>query len=507
MSEFFSAFTDGLGMISLLSCGLSIVGVIVGIIFGALPGLNAVTAVSVFLPVTFFLPPVPSIAFLMGLYVGGIYGGSITAILINTPGTPAAAATVLDGYVMTKQGKSRKALDMALFASVFGGIFSCIVLTFGAPVLASVAIKFGPAEYFALGVFGMTIVATLSTGNLAKGLAAACIGLFLSFIGLDPVLGTTRLTFGSTELLSGISTVPACIGIFAMGEVLLQSERLLKQGKSEMAVTAGPKLTWKEFKHSLFSIVRGSAIGTIIGAIPATGTATAAFVSYNEAKRTSKNRANFGNGEVEGVAAAESSNNAVTGGAMIPLLTLGVPGDPTTAVILGALMVQGLTPGPTLFTREAPTMNALFISLIICNVIMLIVGIFGNRFYQNIIKIPKRILQPVIFALCVIGTFAINNRPTDVLIMFLLGILAYVLAKFRFPVTPIILSMILGTMTENYLRLGLTVSRGNYLKYMWQHPIAIFFMALALFSVLFAAWRETEGVRKRAKEKKKQQNA
>jgi len=489
-------------MISWLSCGLSVIGVIVGIVFGALPGLNAVTAVSVFLPVTFFMPPVPSIAFLLGLYVGGIYGGSVTAILINTPGTPAAAATVLDGYQMTKQGKSRKALDMALWASVYGGIFSCLVLMVGAPALASIAIKFGPAEYFTLGVFGMTIVASLTSGNLAKGLAAACIGLFLSFVGLDPVLGTTRLTFGTTELLSGINTVPACIGIFAMTEVLLQSEKILKQDKSQMAVTAGPKLTIKEFLKHWVSIIRGGVIGTIVGAIPATGTATAAFLSYNEAKRTSKNRDKFGQGEIEGVAAAEASNNAVTGGAMIPLLTLGVPGDPTTAVILGALMVQGLTPGPTLFTREAPTMNALFISLIICNVILLIVGIFGNRFYQNIIKIPKRFLQPIIFSLCIIGTFAINNSNIDVLIMFLLGVLGYIMTKFKFPTTPIILSMILGGMTENYLRLGLTVSRGNYWGYLTQKPIAVFFMLLAIFSVLFAVWRETEGLRKKAKAKK-----
>lgn len=497
MTGFFSAFSQGFGMISWLSCGLSVVGVIVGIIFGALPGLNAVTGVSVFLPVTFFLPPVPSIAFLMGLYVGGIYGGSITAILINTPGTPAAAATVLDGYQLTLQGKSRKALDTALYASVFGGIVSCIILTFCAPALASVAIKFGPAEYFTLGVFGMTIVATLTTGNLVKGLASACIGLFLSFIGLDPVLGTTRLTFGKTELLGGISTVPACIGIFAMTEVLLQAERLMKEGKSDMAMTAGPKLTWREFKSCLFSIARGSILGTIVGAIPATGTATAAFVSYNEAKRTSKNHENFGKGEIEGVAASESSNNAVTGGAFIPLLTLGVPGDPTTAVMLGALMVQGLTPGPSLFTREAPTMNALFISLLICNVIMLIVGIVGNRFYQNIIKIPKRILQPIIFSLCIIGTFAISNSSTDVLIMFILGILGYLMTKFGFPTTPIILSMILGNMTENYLRLGLTVCRGNYWKYLTNKPIAVFFMILTVLSLAFAAYREIETQKKR----------
>ena len=489
-------FIGGFSTLSLEVVLMVCLGVVVGIIFGALPGLTATTAISVFLPVTFYMSPVTAIGFLIGLYVGGIYGGSVTAILINTPGTPASAATALDGYKMAQQGKAKKALQAALYGSTFGGLLSTIILVFVAQIIANVAVNFATAEYFWLGIFGLTIVASLSGKNMVKGLVAACIGLFLGFIGMDPVNGAVRFTFGNITLLKGVQLVPACIGFFAMSEVLTQIDRSRKDEKQDAGAAIGPKLSAKEFFSHWKLLLKSSLIGTGVGAIPATGSTVAAFLAYNSAKNSSKSPETFGEGNLEGVLAAESSNNAVTGGALIPLLTLGIPGDTSTAVMLGALMIQGLTPGPMLFQNQGDKVYGIFITVMIANIAMLLIGKLSVGAYQNVVRIPRRILQPIVFGLCIIGTYAINTEPFDVLIMFIFGFLGYIMQKLGFPVTPTILALILGSMTEKYLRTGLMVNEGSFIKMMSGRWIAFFFVALTIFSILYSVARETDLLKK-----------
>ena len=326
-------------------------GMIVGIIIGALPGLTATMGVALALPLTFTMEPVTAIVLLIAIYCGGIYGGSITAILMKTPGTPAAAATAIDGYELAKKGQAKKALDMALWASVFGGIASFFALFFIAPQLAKFALKFGPPEFACLALFGLTIIISMASGSLVKGLIAGCIGVAMGFIGIDKVENCMRFTFDSTDLINGLRLVPCMIGLFAMSQVYTQYEEMFaNKGKEKLKIESGNSLTFVEFFKEIGNLIRGSVIGILIGAMPGTGSAIASFLNYNEAKRFSKDKENIGKGSLSGVCASEVANNAVTGAAFIPLLTLGIPGDVTTAVILGALMMQGLIPGTTFFT-------------------------------------------------------------------------------------------------------------------------------------------------------------
>ena len=484
----------GLTQISWESLLFVVIGVVIGIVFGAMPGLTATTGVTVFLPVTFFMESSVAIAFLLGIYCGGIYGGSITAILINTPGTPSAACTTLDGYQMAKKGDARKALQMALYASVFGGLFSDIVLLISAPQIAKFAINFSAAEYFSLGVFGLTIVASLSSGNLTKGFAACCLGLFISFVGMDKVNSAARFTFGTISMMQGIDTVPCCIGFFALAELIRQAEESIsnpiRSGDIHFESTAGKNITRKEWNKSWPTILKGSVIGTVIGAIPATGPAIAAFASYNTASHSSYAKDEFGTGAIDGVAAAESANNAVTGGALIPLLTLGIPGDVVTAVLLSALTIQGITAGPSLFAKQAPVVYGIFITCFICNIVMCIIGTLGINVYQHIMKVPNHFLQPLIFGLCVIGVYALQTRVYDVFLMMIFAVIGWLMDKFDFPVAPVILALILGSMVETYLRRMLTVARGSPLKYMLGRPISLVFWGLTIFAVAYTIIRD-----------------
>lgn len=485
-----SNIVAGFQQVSTLDCILMIAfGTLLGIVIGALPGLTATTGVAIFLPLTFYMEPVPALGFLVGIFCGGMYGGSVTAILINTPGTPAGAATILDGHPLALKGEAYRALQMALYASVIGGLISSIALMFFAPILASAALKFSYAEYFALGVFGLSIVAGLSNGNIFKGILSCTIGLFIGCMGMDPISGYPRLTFGITSFLGGFALIPVLIGIFAFAELIKQCADKAQRGdaKEEVLAVSGKGLTKNDWKRCLPPIIKGSLIGTFVGAVPATGGGTAAFLSYGEQRRVTKDP-NYGNGSIEGVAASESANNGATGGTLIPMLCLGIPGDSVTAVMMGALIIQGLTPGPTLFTEHADTVNGLYVALLLANIFMLALGQAGLRWFYKVCLIPKEILQPIIFGLCLIGAYAANSNMFDVGSMLFFGLIGYILLRFGIPMTPILLGLILGNITESNLRRGLIPTKGDFLAFI-NRPICLVILAFTIFSLVFTIVR------------------
>ena len=461
-----------------------IAGTLGGIIIGALPGLTATMGVALLTPLTFSMPPTTGLVMLCGIYCGAIYGGSISAILINTPGTPAAAATVFDGHPLAKKGLAGKALGMSAIASFCGGIFSALCLTFIAPELARVALSFSSPEYFAMGCLGLSIVASISGDYVIRGLLSACVGLILGMIGIDGLNGSPRFTFGLVDMLNGVSFIPVLIGLFAVSEALRTTESMLKNAHIDFKLSGVlPSLT--ELKGCAKTLLKGSVIGTIVGIIPATGGDIAAFISYGEAKRSSKDGDKFGTGILEGVAAPESANNGATGGALIPLLTLGIPGDSVTAIFLGALMLQGLRPGPLLFKDNSDVVYAIFAGMFLANLIFLLFGLFAIKYIARVINIPKPILTPIIFVLCIVGSYSINNSLFDLLVMMIFGILGYLMDKFKFPVSPIVLALILGPMVESEFRRSLLLSQGDYSVF-FTRPICLFILAMTTFSIVGA---------------------
>ncbi|MCL1939512.1 MAG: tripartite tricarboxylate transporter permease [Desulfovibrionaceae bacterium] len=465
---------------------LLVAGMLFGVIIGALPGLTGTMAVTLLLPFTFYMEPVPALLLLIAVYKGAMYGGSISAILIKTPGTGAAACTVLDGYPLAQQGKAGKALYMALYASCTADFISNLSLIFCAGLIASFALSFGPPEFFMLIAFSLTIVASLAGEELFKGLIAGCIGLLLSTIGIDLVYGTYRYTGGSVDLMSGISFIPLIIGLFAIPEVLKACTGRPPKVETVTAV-GGDRVTWAEFKRCFKTTIRGSFIGVILGAIPGIGGAPAAYMSYNEAKRLSPNRDNFGKGELEGVAAAEAGNNGCAGATLIPLLSLGVPGDVVTAVMLGAFMMHNLTPGPLLFQENITIVYAIYIGIMITSVLMLIAGMGCIRAFSKIVHIPKYVLFPVILLVCCYGSFSINNSMFDVLVMGVLGIMGYVLAVFKFPEAPLLVGFVLGPLFEDNLRRSLILSHGSP-GIFFSSVICWIFFILTLLSLGYTVW-------------------
>ena len=463
-----------------------IFGVIVGVFVGAIPGLTATMAVALALPFTFSLQPVTAILLLVGIYKGGMYGGSITAILIKTPGTPAAACTLLDGYPMTQQGKARKALQTALYSSCIADFISNLSLIFFAAYLAKIALNFGPPEFFWLICFSLTIIVSVSGDAVIKGLIAACLGILTSTIGLDPVYGSERLTFESFDLMDGISFVPLMIGLFAIPEVIEFYYR--KVEPTVVTVVDHSKLTWHEFRKYLKTIVRSSVIGVIIGSIPGTGATSAAFISYGEAKRTSPNKDNFGEGEPEGVAASEAGNNGVAGATLIPLLSLGIPGDVITATILGAFMIHGLTPGPLMFQDNLAMIYAIFCGIMLSSIVLLIVGSITIRHFSKIAEVPKAILLPLVLLFCVFGTFAVNNNVFDIALMFLFGLLGFFFLRVKMASAPFLIGFILGPMLEDNLRRTVLIGKGDPMIF-FRGPITWIFIGLTIGSLIFAIRR------------------
>ena len=436
------------------------IGVLVGTVIGAIPGMTTPMGVALALPFTFTMNPVTGILLLLGIYKGGLYGGSITAILIKAPGTPAASCTVLDGYPLTQKGDARKALDMALYASCFADFLSNLSLILLAGILATFALKFGPPEFFTLIVFSLTIIAGVSGDNIVRGIVSAGFGLMFATIGLDMVYGTNRFIFDQWNLMGGLSFIPVLIGLFALPEIFNYFASR-SSDRHESAVMSGIGAGFAEFKRCFKSIFRGSLIGVVLGAIPGIGGAPSAFLSYSEAKRTSPNRQNFGKGELEGVAAAEAGNNGVAGATMIPLLALGVPGDVITAVILGAFMIHGLRPGPVMFVENLPMIYALFIGIMLSSAYLFVIGKFSIRAISRISEVPNRILYPIVLIFCLFGCFAINNSPFDVLVMLLMGCLGYLMLIYKFPTPPFLIAFILGPLLEDNFRQSMILSDGG----------------------------------------------
>lgn len=467
---------------SFIALGL---GVFIGVIVGAIPGLTTPMAVALTLPFTFTLSPVTGILLLLGVYKGGIYGGSITAILINAPGTPAASCTVLDGYPMAKKGEAKRALDIALYSSCVADFISNIALILFAGVLASFALKFGPAEVFTLIFFSLTIISGVSGTQLLKGMASACLGLLLATIGMDLVYGTNRFIFGQTDLLAGLNFIPVLIGLFAVPEIL--NFFCKEQVKLEKNPLAGIGASIKDFFRCFKTIIRGSFIGVILGAIPGIGAAPSAFLSYSEAKRTSKNADNFGKGEIEGVAAAEAGNNGVAGATMIPLLALGIPGDVITAIILGAFMIHGLRPGPLMFNENIELIYAIFMGIMLSSIYLFGIGKICIKFISKISDIPHRILFPVVLILCIFGSYAVNNSTFDIAVMFLMGILGFAMLKLNIPTAPFLIGFILGPMLEDSFRQSLLISRGSYAIF-FSTPICWFFWVLTVIIIGMSFW-------------------
>ncbi|MCI8453992.1 MAG: C4-dicarboxylate ABC transporter permease [Lachnospiraceae bacterium] len=480
--------TSVLNLLTLSNLAAIHAGLFAGIIIGALPGLSATMGVALLMPLTFGMDTVTAIVLLLGVYCGGIYGGSITAILIKTPGTAASAATSLDGYPLAQEGKAGLALDVALKASVAGGIVSALVLLLVAEKISTFALHFAAPEYFSLALFGLTIIASIGGENQLKGMIAGMMGLLIACVGMDPINGSNRFIFGITELLGGIGVIPAMVGLFAVTEIMNKAKTIQKE-KDTVLAFSNERISWRELLKSWPNLLRSSLIGTFIGAIPGTGAATASFLAYNEARRTSKKKELFGKGSTEGVAASEAANNGVTGATLIPLLTLGIPGDTVTAILLGAFMMKGITPGPSLIESRPEIVYTIMVSMILINLFMLVQGRFFVRVFANVTKIPTALLLPLLITLCVIGSYSCGNSVFDVKLAILFGLIGYVMMKLEIPLTPMVIAIVLGGIAESNLRRGVAMASGDYTIF-FRRPISLFFILLAVFSLCFPTIRQ-----------------
>ena len=493
MLSFASVLTIGNTFICLL-------GVAVGIIIGALPGLTPTMGVALLLPVTFSMDTIPSFALLLGIYVGGTYGGSISAILIRTPGTPQAVATVLDGYPLARSGKASEALSAACIASGFGGIFSNIVLICLAGQIAKVALAFGPAEYFAIGIFGLSMVASFCAKSISKGIFSCGVGLMISTVGVDQIGGMSRFAY-TKNMLGGIQTVSALIGLFALAEVISKAVDSVNNVQIEATKVSSKLVPFSVVVKNLPNMLRSAIISTFIGIVPATGGGIAAFLAYNEARRASKNPEMFGKGAYAGVFAAETANNGVTGGALVPLLTLGIPGDTITAVLMGALTIQGLTPGPMLFQNNPDVVTGIYTMLLICNVLMIVLGLLGTRVFMHVIKIPNEFLLPCVMLLCFVGSFASGNKIFDVRTAVAMGVVGFLFSLGDIPAAPALLGIILGSTIETNFRRAMVISRGSYSIFAAK-PISLAFLTISILSILFVALRDVLPTKKNKERKR-----
>lgn len=488
LDMFYVGFSQILALKPLI---LIFLGVGVGIIFGAIPGLTATMAVALCLPLTFGMHPVDGMALLIGLYIGGVSGGLISAILIKIPGTPSSIATTFDGYPMAEKGEAGKALGAGIFYSFLGGSFSFLVLFFIAPPLADIALKFGPPEYFSIAIFSLTLIASLSTGSTIKGLMSGIVGVLLSCVGTAPIDAFPRFTFGFHELDGGFNLLPALVGLFAITEILktAESEIEIKLDHIASYKIKGFGFTGKEFIQQLGNFIRSALIGTGIGILPGIGGGTSNILSYIAAKKMSKHPEKFGTGILDGVVASETANNASIGGALVPLLAMGIPGDTVTAMLLGGLMIHGLSPGPLLFTTSGNIVYGIFAALIVANFVMVLMEYFGIRFFVRLLKIPKHIMLPIIIVFCVVGAYGLNNRVFDAWSVMLFGVIGYAFEKWGFPLAPVILGFILGPIAETNLRRGLMMTQGDFLPFLTK-PVSGAFLIIALVSVLYSVIKE-----------------
>lgn len=479
-----TALPDALGLLfTAQGLAVLILGTMLGIIMGALPGIGSTVAVAMILPFTLTMDQAPAILLLIAIYAGSVYGGSVSAILINTPGTPQSAATCLDGYPMAQRGDAGKALGWATLASVAGGLSSALLLIFAAPQLAAFALNFGPIETFALVLLGLTCIVSVSEGSLIKGLLAGMIGLFLANVGGDPITGEARFTFGYFPLISGFNLLAVVIGVFALSEVLIRVSQKIDSTASLVSFSGIVLPALSEWKNRLANLVKSVCIGCGIGVLPGTGAATAAFISYAEARRSSKNAHNFGNGEPDGLVASEAANNAVTGGALIPTMALGIPGDAVTAVMLATLTLHGISPGVRLMTDNPVLIAAIFSGFFLINLLLLPLGMIVSKIAAPLLRMRESFMLAAIAVLCVVGVFFVRGNPLDLLVMVVAGIAGFILRRQGFPMPPLVIGMVLGPTLEISLRQGLILTDGSFSAFFTGHPIASL-LALAALCML-----------------------
>ena len=481
MSEFLAAFPQIFS--SPMAFVLILLGCVVGIIFGCIPGLTAGIAIALFLPLTFKMEIIPSFTLLLALYIGGISGGLISAILIKIPGTPASVATVFDGGPMADKGQAWKALSVAIVFSFIGTLIGVGILCFLTPILGKFSLMLGVFEYFSVAVFSLTLVSALCGSSLTKGLIACLIGLFLATIGAAPVDGFTRFTFGNHALDAGFNEVPALVGLFAISE-LLNSARPSEVAKGMARINRkGFGMSAREFFGQLPNAIRSGLIGCFIGILPGIGGSVCNLLSYGVAKKSSKHPEKFGTGIIDGIVASETANNACIGGTMVPLLTLGIPGDAVTAILLGAFTINGLTPGPMFYSDNIKLIYVIFALMLVCAIATFVIQYFGIKGFTQLLRVPKNLLLPMVMVLCIIGSFGANNRIFDVWTLLAWGVLGFVLSKFDIPLTPIIMGFILGPICEKYLRRGLMMSRNDFSAF-FTRPISGLFLWLSIAMVL-----------------------
>jgi putative tricarboxylic transport membrane protein len=459
-----------------------ILGSVLGIVVGAIPGLTATMAIALLIPFTFSMEPISGIVMLLAIYAGGIYAGGIAAILIRTPGTPAAAATLLDGYPMAQRGEAGRAIGIATISSGIGGLFSACALTLFAPLLATLALRFSAPEYFALAVFGLTVTMSLAGNSPLRGFVSVLVGLYIGMIGIDPIGGFPRLTFGFSELSGGFNFVAVMIGLFSLAEAFRQIEQMGTLPPVPPAVrNVLPRMgeilgMWKVY-------LRSCVYGLIVGVAPGIGAETSSFLSYAETKRTSKDPSRFGKGAPEGVAAAQAAENGSTGGDLLPMLTLGVPGDAATAVLMGALTIHNLQPGPMLFQERPDLIHEIFAGMISANIAFVVLGLLGARLFAKVVQIDRRVLVPLVCLLSLVGAYAIDNNPFDVWVTLAFGTIGWLMQRNGFPVSPLVLALILGGMMESNLRRSLIMGLGSPAVFL-DRPIALAILALAGLSLV-----------------------
>ncbi len=493
----FNAFSIGFSQVGTPEIILwTIFSVLLGIIFGSIPGISTSMGIALMLPITFKMPFILSLGVILGLYVGGTSGGLISAILLNIPGTPSAIATCWDGNPMAMKGEAGRAIGIGALSSLVGGVLSLFVLMYTAPALARVTLRFGAVEYFAVTLFSLTLVASLSGKDLAKGIVSALVGLMLTTVGMSPIDGTLRYTFGSHEFDNGFQLLPVLVGLYAVSEVLDVAEARVE---AKMEVRSyrmrGFGMSFAEFRGQIINMLRSTLIGTGIGILPGIGGGISNMVAYSVAKEQSKYPEKFGTGIVDGIVSSETANNAVTGGALIPLLTVGIPGDAATALLLAAMLVQGVTPGPLMFRSNINVVYAIFTLMLIANFAMIFLLMLGLPLYLKLLKIPRYILMPVVMVLCIIGSFASNNRMFDVWTILMVAIVGYLMQKFKYSTAPMVLGFILGPILEMNFRRSLMVANGDYWVFITR-PVSGVILFLTVAALAFFAYKSFKGTRK-----------
>jgi len=467
-----------------------VLGTLAGMLVGALPGLSSTMGVALCIPITFSMPPELALILLGAVYVSSVYGGSVTAILLRTPGTDASIATALDGYPLAAAGRGAEAIGMATLASLFGGLVSVFVLLVIAPPLSTIALAFGPQEYSWLAIFGLVTIVGVVSERPLKGVLSAAIGLILACIGLDSFTGEQRFTFGTSELFDGVPLLPVLIGLFSVSQAfnlaVPSHGSVLSEDAQRLAGRSLP--AWPDIKRCQRTLWRSSAIGSVVGILPGAGTSIAAFISYNEARRHSRHPERFGKGELEGVAASEAANNAVTGGTLIPTLTLGIPGNAVTAVFVGGLTIHGMIPGPSLFTQHAESTYTLIVSLLFANLLFAVLGLWLCRYMVKVTKVPGGVLGPLILLFSVVGSYALRNEMFDVWLAVGFGLVGYFMERWRYPAAPLVIALILGPILEVNFRRAMQISQWDLTTFVTR-PLSLALCLLVVLALVVPVWR------------------